>query len=640
MKIKRLYIFLLKTFLPLFAMTFCICLFIFLMQFLWKYVDEMVGKGVAMHVLLELFSYVTLTLVPTALPLSVLLASLMTFGSLGEQFELLAMKAAGISLFRVMRPMIIVLCFVCVAAFHFQNNIIPMSQVKMWTLLYSLRQKSPELDIPESTFFNGITGYNMYVKKKESNGLLRDLTIYDYSEGFNNLQMILADSGRLKMATNKLYLILSIYNGEAFENLKNQGNNRAKPSEAVAYRRESFQTKEILIKYDANFNRADESLMQNRYVGKDLANLRQSIDSMTYAIDSLKNIHTTLLYNRSYKKSLNETRETRPKEENKPATDEKETATPSFDEAFESKTAGARLSLYTQARSAVEALQREYALQSNVLAAEEKEMRRHHTEMHRKFTYSIACLLFFFIGAPLGAIIRKGGLGMPVVISVLLFIFYFIIDNTGFKMASNGMWQPWQGMWLSSAVLLPLGIFLTRKAVNDSVLLDTETYVDNIKKWFGIRTVRKIERKEVIVFNVDYASLRLRIETLEQLCNAYLSDCRRGTSYFAFWQRGGRDDEADRIVSAMEQMIEEGSNSDRNLLLNKLMDFPIITGRWSGFWLSRQTGNLIACLFPVGLPVYLGVAWRRKFLLRDFRTVRQVCGELLETVKRIENGEL
>ncbi|MDR2475494.1 MAG: LptF/LptG family permease [Bacteroidales bacterium] len=640
MKIKRLYIFLLKTFLPLFAMTFCICLFIFLMQFLWKYVDELVGKGVAMHVLLELFSYATLTLVPMALPLSVLLASLMTFGSLGEQFELLAMKAAGISLFRIMRPMIVVLCFVTVAAFHFQNNIIPMSQVKMWTLLYSLRQKSPELDIPESTFSSGIAGYNIYVKKKEPNGLLRDLTIYDYSEGFNNLQMILADSGRLKMATNKFYLILSIYNGEAFENLKNQGNSRAKPSEAVPYRRESFRTKEILIKYDANFNRADESLMQNRYVGKDLTNLRQSIDSMTCAIDSLKNIHTTMLYNRSYKKSLNETRETLPKEENKAVADENEAAIPSFDEAFQSKTTGARLSLYTQARTNVEALQREYALQSNVLAAEEKEMRRHHTEMHRKFTYSIACLLFFFIGAPLGAIIRKGGLGMPVVISVLLFIFYFIIDNTGFKMASNGMWQPWQGMWLSSAVLLPLGIFLTRKAVNDSVLLDAETYVDNIKKWFGIRTIRKIERKEVIMFKVDYAALRLRIEALEQLCNACLSNSQRGMSYFSFWRCGGRDNEAGQIVTAMEQLVEEGSNSDRNLLLNKLMDLPIITGRWSGAWLSRRTGTLIACLFPVGLPIYIAVIWRRKFILRDIRTVRQVCGELLETVKRIEHGEL
>jgi lipopolysaccharide export system permease protein len=177
----------------------------------------------------------------------------------------------------------------------------------MWTLLYSMRQKSPELDIPESTFYSEIAGYNIYVEKKDRDGLLRNLMIYDHSEGFNNAQVIVADSGRLKMATSKLYLILSMYNGEAFENLKNQKRN-AKPNEALPYRRETFRTKEILIKFDANFNRADESLMQNRYIGKNLADLRKSIDSMTLSIDSVKELNAALMYNQSYKKTLNEDR--------------------------------------------------------------------------------------------------------------------------------------------------------------------------------------------------------------------------------------------------------------------------------------------------------------------------------------------
>ncbi|MDR1676119.1 MAG: LptF/LptG family permease [Tannerella sp.] len=628
MRIKRLYIFLLKTFLPLFIMTFGICLFIILMQFLWKYIDDMVGKGIELSVLAEMLSYAALSLVPMALPLSVLLASLMTFGSLGEQFELLAMKAAGISLFRIMKPLIVVLCFVAVGAFYFQNNIIPPSQVKMWTLLYSMRQKSPELDIPEKTFSSEVEGYNIYVETKESDGLLRNLMIYDHSEGFNKARVIVADSGRLKMATNKLYLILSMYSGEAFENLNSQKSRErnVKSNEPVPYRKETFKTKEILIKFDANFNRVDESLMQNRYIGKDLADLRRSIDSMTLSLDSAKEMNATLLYNQSYKKTLNEYRHFPVASE--PAGETAEEL-PDFDEIYRSKAAGARLALLTRAKSAFENMKSEYVFKSTLLAAEEKEMRRHHTEMHKKFTLSFACLVFFFIGAPLGAIIRKGGLGMPTVISVFLFIFYYIIDNIGFKMASNGMWTPWEGMWLSSAVLLPLGIFLTYKAVNDSVILNADTYIDGFKKWMGIRISRKIEKKEVIMFQLDNALFRRHTAELKQLCESWLAANRRWIPYLTFWKRGGKDDEAARIAAALEQLVEEGSNSDRNLVLNKLMDFPVINSfRWTN--VTGQTGVLIGWFFPVGLPIYLVIVYRRKFLLADIRSICQVCDELMD----------
>jgi lipopolysaccharide export system permease protein len=629
MKIKRLYIFLLKTFLPLFVMTFGICLFIVLMQFLWKYIDDMVGKGLAIGVIAEMFLYAALSLVPMALPLAILLASLMTFGNLGEQLELLAMKAAGISLLRIMKPLIIFLCLIAVGAFYFQNNIIPLSQVKMWTLLYSVRHKSPELDIPESIFYNEISGYNIYVKEKDHTGLLKNLMIYDYSEGFNNAQVIVADSGRLKMSTDKLFLILSIYNGEAFENLKNQKNTRT--DDVVPYRKESFRTKDILMKFDANFNRADESLMQDRYVGKNLTDLRKSIDSMTLFIDSIKELNATQIYNQSYKRSLNESRHIAAPGKQ---TDEKEPVDSlRFDDIYRSKTASTRLSLLNQAKASFEGVQTDYNFKSAHLAGEEKEMRRHHTEMHKKFTLSFACLIFFFIGAPLGAIIRKGGLGMPVVISVLLFIFYYIIDSIGFKMASNGMWPPWQGMWLSSVVLLPLGCFLTYKAANDSVILNADTYVDGFKKLIGIRTARKIEKKEVIMFQVDYALFRFRIETLQQNCQTYLSGNRRRMPYFSFWKRCGRDDDAAQIVTAMEEVVEEGSNSDRNLVLNKLMDYPIINGyQWKRLPLSEKAGRIAGWIFPAGIPIYLMAVYRRRFLLHDIRSIRQVCNELLEII--------
>jgi lipopolysaccharide export system permease protein len=613
-------------------MTFGICLFIVLMQFLWKYIDEMVGKGIEMSVLAEMFFYAALSLVPMALPLAVLLASLMTFGNLGEQFELLAMKAAGVSLLRIMKPLIVFLCFIAVGAFYFQNNIIPLSQVKMWTLLYSMRQKSPELDIPESTFYSEITGYNIYVREKDKTGLLKSLMIYDYSEGFNKARVIMADSGRLKMATNKLYLILSMYDGESFENLPNQDHS-TKSNEAVPYRKETFKTKEILIKFDANFNRANESLMQDRYVGKDLHDLRTSIDSMTLTLDSIKDMNATQIYNLSYKKSLNETRQTIPAPVDTSA--EKKGEEMNFDDLYGSKNASTRLTLLTQAKSSFENMHNDYAFKAAQMAGDEKEMRRHHTEMHKKFTLSFACLIFFFIGAPLGAIIRKGGLGMPVVISVFLFIFYYIIDNIGFKMASNGMWLPWEGMWLSSAVLLPLGVFLTYKAVNDSVILNADTYVDGLKKLMGIRTARNIERKEVIIFQADYDALRLHIEALKQHCDTYLSVNNRRMPYFAFWKRCGKDAAAGQIVAGMEQIVEEGANSEQNLVLNKLMDYPMVNEyQWMGLPVGEQTGTIIGWTFPAGIPVYLMAVYRRRFLLRDIRNIGRVCDELLDILNK------
>jgi lipopolysaccharide export system permease protein len=610
-------------------MTFGICLFIILMQFLWKYIDEMVGKGIDISILAEMFFYAALSFVPTALPLAILLASLMTFGNLGEQSELLAMKAAGISLFRIMKPLTIFLCLISIGAFYFQNNIIPLSQVKMYTLLHSMKQKSPELEIPESTFYNEIMGYNLYVKEKDRTGLLKELMIYDYSEGFNNAQVIMADSGRLKMSTNKLFLVLSMYNGEAFENLKDQ--TRINANNAVPYRRETFKTKDILIKYDANFNRANESMMQNRYVGKNLASLRSSIDSMKVHIDSVKQMNATQIYNLSYRKTL-AGQAPLPAAAANP---EPKRRAVHFDRLYREQSPSARISLLSAAKTAMENTYNDFHYRSTILAFDEKEMRRHHTEMHQKFTLSFACLIFFFIGAPLGAIIRKGGLGMPVVISVLLFIFYYIINNMGFKMASNGMWLPWQGMWLSSAVLLPLGVFLTYKAANDSVILNADTYIEGLKKLIGKRMTRKVEKKEIIMYQVDYAALALHINALKQDCELYLAQNKRwAISYFAFWKQGGQDPQARLLSEKLEQIVEQAANSEQNLILNKLMDYPILSGyRLTRLPLNGPVGRLMAWFFPIGIPVYLFIVYRRRWLLHDVRTIRRVSNELLELLR-------
>lgn len=630
LRIKRLYTFMLQTFLPLFLMTFGICLFIVLMQFIWRYIDDMVGKGLSIGVLAELFFYAALFMLPMALPLAILLASLMTFGNLGERLELLAMKSAGISLLKIMRPVMIFLIFVSIGAFYFQNYAMPVVQVKLYTLLYSMRQKSPELDIPEGVFYKEITGFNVYVKKKNpQTGLLSDLMIYDYSEGFNNARVIVADSGRLKTSEDKLFLVLSLFNGESFENLKSQ-EKQSRKTTAVPYRRESFQTKDILIEFDANFNMTDESFMQNQFVGKNLASLQHSIDSMSLRLDSIKAINAKGIYETSYRKSLRM---------EVAATESADTlyspVVINFDSLYQAQSPGRKVTLLNKAKQLAEGVRTDYYFRAANMGDEGYKVRRHLTEWHKKFTLSFACLIFFFIGAPLGAIIRKGGLGVPVIISVLLFIFYYIIDNMGYKMARDGVWAAWEGMWLSSAVLTPLGMFLTYKAVNDSVILNADTYLNGLKNLVGKRQGRKIERKEVIIYTPDYAALIPVLHQLQQEAQTYLQQHRRWMNYLAFWKQGGRDRAAEELSNKVEQVVEELSNSDQNLVLNKLMDYPVMEGyNQLDERISGKVGLAVGLCFPIGLPLYLLATYQRKLLRHDVQMVYKTSGELLEMLEK------
>ncbi len=642
----------LQTFLPLFIMTFGICLFIVLMQFLWRYIDDMVGKGLGIPVLGEMFFYAALFLLPMALPLAILLASLMTFGNLGERLELLAMKSAGVSLIHIMRPLIITIGIISIGAFFFQNNAMPVVQVKLYSLLYSMRQKSPELDIPEGVFYGEITGYNVYVKEKNNQtGLLKDVMIYDYSKGFNYARVILADSGRLKTSADKLFLVLSLFNGESFENLSEgqTGSNNRKT--AVPYRRETFSTKDILIDFDANFTRTDESFMQNQYMGKQLKDLQTSIDSMTVRLDSIKAINSKNVYDMSYKKTFS-----KPKRElsQQAETGTGNTATANdadsltkisnepvkiinFDSLYKAEAPSGQAALLVRAKSNIESVKADYYFKAATLGDEAYKVRRHLTEWHKKFTLSFACMVFFFIGAPLGAIIRKGGLGMPVVISVILFIFYYIIDNIGFKMARDGIWEAWEGMWLSSAILAPLGIFLTYKAVNDSVILNADTYLNAIKNFIGKRAGRKVEKKEVIIFNPDYAAMLPRLDKLAENCAEYLKSHKRWLNYFTFWKQGGKDHTAEQLATEMEGIIEELGNSDQNLVLNKLMDYPVIGGyNQLNANLNGKIGLAFGIFFPIGLPVYLLATYQRKLLRHDIQVVQKTSRELEDMIRNLE----
>lgn len=621
--IKRMYLFMLRSFVPLFVMTFFICLFIVLMQFLWRYIDDLVGKGLGVDVIAELFFYAALTMIPMALPLAILLASLMTFGNLGENFELTAIKAAGVSLTKVMRPLIILMVFIAIGAFFFQNNVLPVAQTKMWTLLYSMRQKSPEVEIPEGVFYDQIPGINLFVQSKNRDtGTLYDVMIYDMSAGFENARVILADSGKLVSAADRQHLFLTLWQGEQFENLQNQG--LASGAGSVPYRRESFDFKEIMLTFDASFNRMDEGGMRNQYVGKNIAELQATIDSVTERIDSVgagygRELRETRFLGIS--PTMTEMRRSGPSTTTVPTEVERPAEVPmdrplDVDSIFRASSSSRALAYLNQAVNKARRVQSDYQFKGLTIQDDRNVIRRHAIELQKKFTLSFACIIFFFIGAPLGAIIRKGGLGTPLVISVLLFIFYYIIDNTGYKLARDGKVAVWEGIWLSSAVLLPLGIFLTYKAVKDSAVFNADAYRAFFRSLFGIREKRHILLKEVRINDIDPAEARQRLARIASEADAMAGRIASRRSYAGFWRgRIVSHSTLSELRTLLESTVEYLSDTPRRDIIDLLNRLPVITWRWvydpsDGRPVLSWLGMI---LFPIGLPVYVAglVDYRR-----------------------------
>lgn len=626
--IKRLHWFVLKSFLPLFAMTFFIVLFIVLMQFLWKYIDDLVGKGLSLEVLAELFFYAAVSMVPMALPLAILLASLMTFGNFGEKFELTAMKASGISLVRMMAPLIVLIGGIAVGAFFFQNNVLPTAQVKMWTLLFSMKQKSPELEIPEGVFYDKIPGYNLFVKEKDKEtGILYDVMIYDVSRGGDQGTILLADSARLAFTPDNRYLYLHLYQGEQFENLRDQTSRDAN----VLFRRETFFDKQVLIPFDANFNRLDDNSMRKQYVGKNISELHHTIDSVNLRLDSIGRDYTRELHNGPLA-ILNGGLRSFSSPGIQSAPDEvRDKKSPLILDSLLSKLddSGRRMVV----EGAMQSIRRErddFEFKGATMADDRKILRRHEIELLKKYTLSVACLIMFFIGAPLGAIIRKGGIGTPLVISVLLFLVYYIIDNTGYKMARDGRWIVWIGMWLSTAILAPLGIYVTYKAMNDSSVFDKDLYISLLKKIFGTRTSRKVSYKEVIINDISENEAISRLSSLRERASAYVQRHTSAQSYITYWMRGYDTSELKEISSQLEADVAYMADCRNPMAVNKLIDYPVLRILWAYHparrkWLSRT----LATFFPVGIPVWLWGLHSQKVLKQDLRRIVSVSDSII-----------
>ena len=631
LRIKKLDIFILKSFCLLFVGTFFICLFIFMMQFLWRYVDEMVGKGLEISVLAQFFFYSALTLVPVSLPLAILLAALITFGNFGERFELLAMKAAGISLIKIMRPLIVFISLICCVSFYFQNVVGPKAQTKLWTLLLSMKQKSPELDIPEGVFYDEIEGYNLYVKHKgRKTGMLYDVLIYNFEKGFENAQIIKADSGRLEMTADKQHLYLHLFSGEQFENLKSQSMNQKN----VPYQREAFREKHAIIEFDSDFNMADEGFMSGQSSSKNMATLEADIDSMKVLNDSVGRAY--------YNEAMEATYRPVPHLTKSDTTKIEKAVLSSFnvDSLFDAATLMEKQKIISSAVSRAESAASDWSFKGFNIQQTESSLRKHMTAWHEKFTLSLACLIFFFIGAPLGGIIRKGGLGMPVVVSVLIFIIYYIINNTGYKMARDGKWIVWMGMWTSTAILAPLGAFLTYKSNNDSVVLNADAYINWFKKIIGIRSVRHMFRKEVIIHDPDYDRIPGDLQQLSDDCRDYVArnDLKHAPNYFRLWMNDKVDEEVEKINERMEALIDEMSNTRAMSLLTALNNYPVIPVHahvrpFHNYWLNLACG----VVFPVGLFFYFRIWAFRIRLSKDMERVIKTNEDVIYIIKNLRD---
>lgn len=632
--IKKLDIFVLKAYGLLFVGTFFICLFVLMMQFMWRYVEELIGKGLSTEILLKFFYYAGLTLIPMSLPLAVLLASLITFGNFGERLELLSMKAAGIPLVRILRPIFLFTVVLCLGSFYFQNVTSPQATKDLYTLVYSMKQKSPELEIPEGIFYNDIPGYNLYVEKKDKQtGMLYDVMIYTTTDGYEDAQIVLADSARLQTTADKRHLKLTLYNGERFRNMQAQGGAASRVN--VPYMRETFIKEIDLIPFDANFNMMDANLLSGNAATKDLRTINLGLDSLMHKSDSTgRALYATTsrtITPRSLPRSLRG-------EDSARVVSRLQAERVPLDTIFARLEAGQqrdnlRTAMY-KSRSALS----DYEYRALVTEDMDRSIRMHKVEWHKKFTLSLACIIFFFIGAPLGAIIRKGGLGVPVVVSVAIFIFYYIVNVSGEKMAKSGEWIVWMGLWLSTAVLCPIGAFLTYKANKDSVAFNIEAYTAFFRRLLGLRTSRHINRKEVIINDPDYPDLTNRLSQLRLDCRNYAqkNHLRSMPNYFRMYFRYVQDVEVIELNKRMEEIIEELSNTKDAAIIDTLNHLPVLSpdAHTRPFHNSRL--NIAAgIVFPVGMFFFFRV-WRYRLRLsRDIQQIQKYTAFLRKRIRTL-----
>ena len=629
-RIKKLDIFIAKQFGLLFVGTFFICQFVLMMQFLWRYIDTLVGKGLSMDVLAEFFWYMGLMLVPQALPLAILLSSLITFGNMGESSELTAIKAAGISLMQAFRSLIAISILICFTSLYFQNTIGPNANRHLMMMLLSMKQKSPELEIPEGIFYDGIPNSNIYVQKKDLNtGKLYGIMIYRMTGSYEDQAIILADSGMLQATAEKKHLLMTLWNGEWFENMQAQ---ELAGNASVPYRRESFTAKRILLDYDGDFNMNDGAGLSNNAKAKGFAQITHDKDSISAQYDSIGRAY----YNDDLRMvyALKQVS----KKDSLRALALANTTKYNVDSAFARLSTDAQRSAISYAQQQVRTRTTDLDFKQMMTSDGDRIIRQHEIEWFSKISLALTCLVFFFIGAPLGAIIRKGGLGLPVLISVIVFIVFYILDNTGQTMAKKEMWTMWFGLGLAPAVLIPMAIFFTYKATNDSVVFNVEVYTDLLRRFLGLRIKRHVARKEVIINDPDYVSDYHKLMAISDEVTHYSEqhNLKHAPSWIRIFFRYEPDHAIAGIYEQLEKVIEDLSNSRDRTIINHLSVYPIMSVKAHTRPFERKWLNIVsAVLIPLGFVLYMRM-WRYRLrLLRDLRTIKAENDIITERIRAI-----
>jgi lipopolysaccharide export system permease protein len=465
-----------------FISTLVVCLFFLLMQFLWKYIDDLVGKGLDISVIFQLLFYASASLVTMALPLAALLSGIMTMGNIAESNELMAFKSTGISMIRVFRPVVILIVFLSIGSYFFANNVLPIANLKFQTLFYDIKSKKLALDIKPGIFYDGIDGYRLRIgQKNDDNNDVKDVLIYDHTSGTGNNIVIKAESGNLYMSPDSKWLYVKLYNGNRYEEISGQNDEyHNKPASRLHF-------KEYEIKFDLSsfqFSRTNTALFKGGYKMLNLKQLQESIDSVNNIM--IKQEPITLKYLQPYYFYLRDT--TFNYTEARPINFTGEYFIDNFPKNKQDLILNKAIAISRNIKQVLIPC----AMENNMY---QRSMINFYIEWHKKIILAFTVFSLFLIGAPLGAIIRKGGLGLPAVISTFLFILYYVISLIGEKLAKQLILTPFWGMWLPVFLMLPLGVFLIYKANNDSKLFSLDAYqsrVNRIKSFLHIKSKRTL----------------------------------------------------------------------------------------------------------------------------------------------------
>ena len=619
--IKKLDIFITKSFLKNLMATFFICLFIFIIQLLWQWIDDFVEKGLSMSIVAKFFMLGSVSLVSKALPLAILLAALMTFGNFGEKLELLAIKSAGVPLVRTLVPLIVCCMFFGGVSFYFQNFVSPLAQRELLRMMYSIKQTSPESDIVEKIFYNKIDGYSIYVKNKNHDtGVLYDVTIYDMSSGFEKTNILVADSAVIKNTSDDKFMVLTMFSGEQFSNLDEDNINKKN----TPYRRESFSRKDVVIESDGGFEIKDADFLKTRADGKNMMELEKDIDSLKISNDSIGRDNLKYLKRNNYKDNIVFDR-------NDSTLMAKDSIIwMNVDSIYNTATIKTKSMWKKEALRNVTSIKNTYDINDKILHQLDKDLNKHKIYWWEKITLSLGCLVFLIIGAPLGSIVRKGGLGYPIIISVATFILYYIFETSGSKMASEGVWKIWFGSWLSTIILLPLGIFFTYQANKDSGILKNSSIKTFFKRLFVLSEKRCIPLKEVIIDTPDYERCYNDLQNIYQAIRLYRKNNNIGhipgiRSVFF----NEKDNTLEEVNEKLENCIEELSNSRFRKIIIQLNDTPVLTvGTVSSPFKKRWMNILSIVVIPVALLIYLRSVRFRIKLFKDLTKLENKIKEI------------